>query len=205
MTEAVQDWNAVASRPMWAVSDLILDGDNVRGHTEENIAAIKSSLTRFKQQKPIVITAEGVVKAGNGTVIAAMELGWDEIWCHVTDLEDEEADAFAIADNRSSELAYWKDELLSIRLDELYHHDIDLFLATGFTEDYRKQLEEGSHLDLGLDAEEMGFAGGDQYGDASVILTIEIPQEQKGTVARQQIQAICDEHNLLLEARLNKR
>ncbi|MGA1718738.1 MAG: ParB N-terminal domain-containing protein, partial [Aquiluna sp.] len=37
------------------IAELDLDPANVRQHDEKNLAAIKSSLKRFGQQKPIVV------------------------------------------------------------------------------------------------------------------------------------------------------
>src|SRR5262249_46324156 len=50
------------------------DPANVRLHDERNLEAIKSSLARFGQQKPIVVDRQGVVRAGNGTHAAAKAL-----------------------------------------------------------------------------------------------------------------------------------
>jgi ParB-like chromosome segregation protein Spo0J len=47
----------------------------------------------------------GVVIAGNGTLAAAVELGWKDIDVVETKLKGQEAVAFAIADNRTAELA----------------------------------------------------------------------------------------------------
>lgn len=63
------------------VAELASDPANVRKHNEKNLDAIKASLTRFGQQKPIVIDKSGVVRAGNGTLAAAKALGWAEIDC----------------------------------------------------------------------------------------------------------------------------
>jgi len=62
-----------------SVKSLALDPANVRSHNEKNIKAIKASLSRFGQQKPIVVDAKGVVIAGNGTLMAANDLGWSDI------------------------------------------------------------------------------------------------------------------------------
>jgi ParB-like chromosome segregation protein Spo0J len=56
------------------VGELHNDPANVRKHGEQNLAAIKASLTRFGQQKPIVVNRDGVVVAGNGTLMAARAL-----------------------------------------------------------------------------------------------------------------------------------
>jgi DNA modification methylase len=94
--------------PLGAISP---DPANVRKHSAKNIDAIKASLRRFGQQKPIVVDAKGIVLAGNGTLAAARELGWKEIQIVRTELSGVQATAFGIADNRSAELAEWDDKL----------------------------------------------------------------------------------------------
>lgn len=131
------------------LSDLRADPDNVRRHGPENIAAIKASLARFGQQKPIVVKADGTVVAGNGTIAAAHELGWTAIDCVVTHLEGSESTAFAIADNRTSELADWDDAQLSRVLAELGAEDPDLLAATGFdTAAVVAALEQPDHKEV---------------------------------------------------------
>lgn len=114
------------------IETLVFDPANARKHGEKNLAAIKSSLQRFGQQKPIVVDANGVVRAGNGTLAAAKALGWKEIAIVRSPLSGSEATAYAIADNRSSELAEWDDDILSQTLAALQIEDEDLALATGF-------------------------------------------------------------------------
>jgi ParB-like chromosome segregation protein Spo0J len=114
------------------IDSLTFDPANVRKHDEKNLAAIKASLNRFGQQKPIVVDANGVVRAGNGTLAAAKALGWKEIRIVRSSLAGSEATAYAIADNRSAELAEWDDDVLSQTLAALQIEDEDLALATGF-------------------------------------------------------------------------
>lgn len=74
------------------------DPRNARRHGPPNLAAIRASLEAFGQQKPIVVDAEGIVRAGNGTlepfggsgtqIIAAEQIGRrcaaieiDPRWC----------------------------------------------------------------------------------------------------------------------------
>jgi DNA modification methylase len=101
------------------ISALVLDPANARTHGPDNLEAIKGSLARFGQQKPIVVGKNGVVIAGNGTLEAARSLGWDKINIVKTELEGSEATAFALADNRTSELAAWNDEILTATLKAL--------------------------------------------------------------------------------------
>jgi hypothetical protein len=107
------------------VSELSLDPSNVRKHSRKNIDAIIGSLRKFGQQKPIVVDAKGIVLAGNGTLTAAKELGWTEIEITRTALQGVEATAFAIADNRTAELAEWEDSLNDV-LKSLQAEGVDL-------------------------------------------------------------------------------
>jgi len=116
------------------VSELLFDPANVRKHPEANLAAIKASLTRFGQQKPIVVDPKGVVVAGNGTLAAAKALGWRTVKAVRTNLAGAEATAFAIADNRTAELAEWDDAALHQQLAAIAIDDEELLAATGFDE-----------------------------------------------------------------------
>jgi len=118
-----------------SVSELSQDPANARTHDEKNISAIIASLRRFGQQHPIVIDSSGVVRAGNGRLEAAVRLGWPEIDCVVTDLKGSDAIAYAIADNRTSELAGWDDDVLAAQLQGLVTDDEALLEAAGFSED----------------------------------------------------------------------
>ena len=115
-----------------ALADLSLDPSNIRKHSRRNLDAIKASLRKFGQQKPIVVDAKGIVLAGNGTLTAAQELGWTEIQIVRTELAGVEATAFTIADNRTAELAEWEEDKLAQVLQSIKVEDADLLAATGF-------------------------------------------------------------------------
>lgn len=108
------------------ISQLVNDPNNARKHGTKNISAIKGSLAKFGQQKPIVIDAKNVVIAGNGTLEAAKQLGWTHINAVVTELDDLGKMAFALADNKTSELAEWDDPILAEQLDWLDKQDFDI-------------------------------------------------------------------------------
>jgi DNA modification methylase len=115
------------------ISDLTLDPRNARLHSQKNLDAIKKSLTQFGQRKPIVVTHDGVVLAGNGTMEAAKSLGWDHIDVTTTpaDWDINTARAYALADNRTAELAEWDENVLAKQLLELIDADFDIE-AIGF-------------------------------------------------------------------------
>ena len=107
----------------------------MRKHSAKNLDAIKGSLTKFGQQKPIVVDKNGVVVAGNGTLEAAKALGWDSIDIVRTELIGPDAIAFALADNRTAELAEWDAGALHETLKGLQEIDFDLG-AIGFDDDF---------------------------------------------------------------------
>ena len=102
------------------IESLALDPNNARKHSKRNLDAIAASLNKFGQRKPIVVH-NGVVIAGNGTLEAAKTLGWTEISISrcPADWDNDTAKAYALADNRSSELAEWDDKILSTQLIDL--------------------------------------------------------------------------------------
>jgi DNA modification methylase len=122
------------------LASLLPDPANTRTHDARNLEAIKASLATFGQQKPIVIDGANKVVAGNGTVAAARALGWSDIAVVRTNLNGAEAIAFAIADNRTAELAEWDDGALAATLAALQNDpDID-FNTTGFSEEEIREL-----------------------------------------------------------------
>lgn len=125
------------------LSDLKEDPQNARKHGQRNIEAIKASLDRFGQQTPIVIDGDNVVRKGNGTFRAARELGWDKLQCVRTTLAGSEAKAYAIADNRTGDLAEWDELVLAETIKSLQsEEDEALSLATGFDDDEVDELLE---------------------------------------------------------------
>lgn len=112
------------------IDSLNPDPSNARRHGDKNLAAIKSSLATFGQRKPIVVQKQGrIVRAGNGTLQAAKALGWTEIAAVVIDDDNATASRFAIADNRTAEMAAWDDDVLAFELErfpdlqEMWDHE----------------------------------------------------------------------------------
>lgn len=109
------------------IATLKLDPNNARKHSERNLDAIAASLEKFGQRKPIVVH-NGVVIAGNGTLEAAKKLGWNEILIAEvpSDWDKDTAKAYALADNRTAELAEWDENALAKQLLELEDEGWDI-------------------------------------------------------------------------------
>jgi hypothetical protein len=95
-----------------------------------------------------VIDKSNVVRKGNGTLQAAIAMGWDSIDCIRTELTSSDAIAYAIADNRTSELAEWDEDILAAQLQGLLTDDEALLEAAGFDEDeLAAMLDDGEGED----------------------------------------------------------
>ncbi len=115
------------------LSELRVDPKNARRHSQANLDAIARSLQQFGQRRAAVIRSDGTIVAGNGMFEAALETGLQTLYCHVVPDEwsDEQAQAFAIADNRTAELADWDEQQL---IDSLTAFSSDeLLAAAGYT------------------------------------------------------------------------
>ncbi len=78
-----------------------------------DVATIVRSLELNGQYRPIVARAgTNEVLAGNHTLLAALELGWEEIAATFVEVDDEQAARIVLVDNRANDLA--GDELASL-------------------------------------------------------------------------------------------
>jgi ParB-like chromosome segregation protein Spo0J len=140
------------------IQDLTPDPENARQHDEKNLKAIMGSLEEFGQRKPIVVTQAGIIVAGNGTVEAAKRLGWLDIQAVrvPNDWTPKQIKAFALADNRTAELASWNSIKLAEQLIDLEEADFQIeefgFIKEEFVEATKPEdfpsfddVEETSH------------------------------------------------------------
>lgn len=104
-----------------------------------DVAAIAESLEHNGQYKPIVVRAgTNEVLAGNHTLKAARELGWEKIAVTFVDVTDDQAARIVLVDNRTNDLAGYDDEALAEMLKEL--PDLK---GTGFDVDAMDALVHG--------------------------------------------------------------
>lgn len=142
---------------------------NVRVHPEDNILSIVKSLQSFGQRTPIVVwqakcicttvnsnpdcmvglekgnhdlgeTGSRYILKGNGTHEAIKRLGWDVIfYVDASHLPAGEAEAYAIADNKTGDLSHFDFSKLAEVLRDLEGQNIDLE-STGFRAFEREPL-----------------------------------------------------------------
>jgi ParB-like chromosome segregation protein Spo0J len=120
------------------IDSVISDPSNVRRHSPRNIETIRGSLRRFKQQTPIVLDNNRIVRKGNGSLEAAKLEGWTHIAAVVSDLNGSELTSYAVADNRSGdpEVGSTFDQTsLAEVLTALQAEDAELATVAGFSPD----------------------------------------------------------------------
>jgi len=99
------------------VAELRPDPANARTHPEKNLAAICGSLVEYGQRTPLVVNRRtGYVEKGNGTLEAALSLGWTHLAAIYVEDDPAKAAGYALADNRSAELAGWDQQKLEALL-----------------------------------------------------------------------------------------
>jgi len=120
----------------------ILDPANAR--TGHDINGLAQSLDRYGLRKPIVVNKRtGIVLAGNGTLKAARQLGWQTIAVNYVDDDPQTAVGYALADNRLTDLSEFDNEALLLSLQQFDSMDD----VIGFEQaDYDELLAE-----LGVD------------------------------------------------------
>jgi site-specific DNA-methyltransferase (adenine-specific) len=155
----------------WVPLDSVrLNPENPRLN-EPAVEPVMQSITRFGFRVPIVVNRRtNLIEAGNTRWKAAQRMGLSEIPVIFADDDEVTALAFALADNRTAEIAQWDEPSLA---DLLRRLDAEGELASsGFTDD------DFSSLLARLDAEEK--RGRDETFDADQAMS-EAEQQQGPT------------------------
>lgn len=171
-----------------AVDQLVLDPRNARAHDDPGIAVLVNSLREYGQRKPVVVQSGSmVVRAGNGLVMAARQLGWTHVASVVVDEADVQATAYALVDNKSAELSSWDWVVLEETLRELAKEPTVDLQALGWSQPELDGLVMAAQWDS-LEAERLGSAGDRTRVDRGT-LTLKFTDEQHKILQAQAIAA----------------
>ncbi len=153
------------------IATLTLDPMNARLHPERNLESIKTSLSEHGQLSTITVRKENqVIMKGNGTVTAALALGWTEIAAVFVGMSDAQAAAYGLADNRTSELAKWDFETVA-KLDKLIR-EAGLSMV-GWSMDELEVLRAADWVPPIIDDAEFDAGGGDDTNALLVSFTLD--------------------------------
>lgn len=87
------------------LADLHEPAKNVRRHTDKQLAEYVRSIEMFGQIKPLVVTEDGEILAGNGLYLALKQMGRETADCYVmAGLTPAQRKKVMLADNRVFEL-----------------------------------------------------------------------------------------------------
>jgi hypothetical protein len=108
---------------LWDIGRLVPYEGNAKLHDKAQVKKIAESIRQFGWTSAIVVDSKGVIIAGHGRRLAALQLGAKQVPVLVRDdLTDEEVRALRLADNRVA-LSGMDNELLRAELESL---DFDL-------------------------------------------------------------------------------
>ncbi|RXG91573.1 ParB/Srx family N-terminal domain-containing protein [Bradyrhizobium zhanjiangense] len=124
------------------ISALTPSARNARQHSEAQISQIMASIREWGWTMPVLIDEVGSIIAGHGRVLAAEQLGIDQVPVMVArGWTEAQKRAYLIADNKLTENGGWDDKLLRIELGDLA--DMGLVALTGFNEVELRELGVG--------------------------------------------------------------
>jgi hypothetical protein len=129
------------------VAKLVPYARNARTHSPAQIDQLARSIEEFGWTIPVLVDEQGVIIAGHGRVLAALQLKLDTVPVMVAaGWTDAQRRAYVIADNQLALNAGWDKDLLKLEMGDLADEGFDLTL-TG--------------MDLGIVGERAAPAGSD--------------------------------------------
>lgn len=116
------------------IKDLVPYENNPRKN-DKAVEYVANSIAQFGFKVPIVIDKNNTIVCGHTRYKASQELGLSEVPCIIADdLNEEQINAFRLADNKVSEQASWDFKLLDKELDNIIDFDMSDFGFDIFTE-----------------------------------------------------------------------
>ena len=86
---------------------------------DKTVEALKESIKRYGFNQPLVLDKDHVIITGHARFKALMQLGKKEAPCVITNLSEEKAKEYRIADNKTHEMTMWDNEQLVVELREI--------------------------------------------------------------------------------------
>lgn len=112
------------------VAKLVPYARNARTHSPQQIDQLARSIEQFGWTIPVLVDEEGVIIAGHGRVLAALQLKLDTVPVMVAaGWTDAQRRAYVIADNQLALNAGWDKDLLNLELGALEAEGFDLSLT----------------------------------------------------------------------------
>jgi len=111
---------------------------NAKKHPTKQIKQIMVSIKTFGFNQPIVVDGSNVIIVGHGRYEASKYLELSEVPCIIVDLDEMNAKAYRLADNKLNE-SDWDQELM---IEELRGLDLERLKIAGFDSDILIEIKE---------------------------------------------------------------
>lgn len=111
---------------------------NSKEHPEKQIKKIANSISEFGFAQPIVVDKDNTIIVGHGRYIAALSLGMETVPTLTVDLNEEQANAYRLADNKLNE-SEWD---MDIVIEELKGLSLEMIDLTGFNSNLILETKE---------------------------------------------------------------
>ena len=98
--------------------------DNNPRQNEDAVQYVANSIKEFGFKVPIIVDKDNVIVAGHTRLLAAIDLGIEEVpTISADDLTEDQIKAFRIADNKVSDFSLWDYDKLDLELENI---DLDM-------------------------------------------------------------------------------
>lgn len=102
--------------------------NNAKLHPAEQVEQIKKSIEEFGFDDPIAIWGDGTVIEGHGRLIAATEMGLNEVpVIRLDHLTDEQRRAYTLVHNKLTINSGFDPDMLSLELEDIGDIDMSMF------------------------------------------------------------------------------
>lgn len=120
----------------WVSVDALLPwAENPRFNDDAHVSQVVASIQRFGFGAPVIGNARtGELVAGHTRILAAKQLAMSVVPMRMLDLDPEQAELLALADNRLTETGRWNDQTLATILRRHSEKDRVGLLVAGFDE-----------------------------------------------------------------------
>ena len=86
---------------------------------QKTVAALKASIEKYGFNVPLVLDANYVIITGHARYKALMQMGWEDIPCIISPMNEQQAKEYRIADNKTSEISEWDKQQLESEIREI--------------------------------------------------------------------------------------
>tara|TARA_R100001509_G_scaffold156662_1_gene120120 strand:+ start:1152 stop:1730 length:579 start_codon:yes stop_codon:yes gene_type:complete len=162
---------------------------NPRVISETAINEVAKSIKQHGFQQCIVIDENNVVVAGHTRLLAAKQLGMEEVPCKIYKDSEDQINAYRLADNKVGELTTWEDKTLQIELDKLTGMEV-----AGFQPEQMDFVQfDDSQSDVNIEEPQAGYHASDLT--QLVPITFYLDREDREEIM-EKLEKVRDNENL---------